>query len=63
MSKLDPNEPEEVAAAFNIAPCLAQEVVYENDEWSDKGPEDRWKRMRAWTARQIKQDSVKEPSK
>lgn len=32
MSKIDPSEPTAVAAAFNIAEPLAQEVVYENDE-------------------------------
>jgi hypothetical protein len=32
MSKLDPEDREAVAAAFNIAPALAAEIVYENDE-------------------------------
>lgn len=32
MSKLDPDDRETVAAAFNIAPALAAEIVYENDE-------------------------------
>ncbi len=51
MAKLDPEEPDDVAAAFNIASPLAREIVYENDE----GPygetaEQRWKRMREWVA-------------
>lgn len=32
MSKLDPDDREAVAAAFNIAPALAAEIVFENDE-------------------------------
>lgn len=36
MSKLDPDDREAVAAAFNIAPALAAEIVHENDEGSDQ---------------------------
>lgn len=32
MSKIDPEDREAVAAAFNIAPALAAEIVFENDE-------------------------------
>jgi len=55
MSKLDPEEPESVAAAFNIAPQLAQEIVWENDEAGahNETPEQRWQRMRNWVARNI----------
>ena len=49
-------DPEGVAAAFDIAPQLAREVVYYNDEHFDRStPEDRWNKMRAWVAGQIKQ--------
>lgn len=66
MSQMDPECPEDVAPAFNIATCLAQEVVYMNDEYYDrtltddkKGyrdytPEERWQKMRAWVVKQIK---------
>lgn len=66
MSDMDPDEPVEVAAAFNIAECLAQEVVYMNDEYFDRRPaedhrgyrdytpEERWQKMRAWVAEQIR---------
>jgi hypothetical protein len=48
---LDPGEPEEVAAAFDIAPQLAQEIVFMNDEHLNYvGGEQRWERMRAWVA-------------
>ena len=63
MAKLDPEEPCDVARAFNIATPLAQEVVYENDEngpWSrDESPEQRWTRMRAWVAAQIRPDAAR----
>lgn len=59
VAALDPDEPEEVAAAFDIAPCLAQEIVYMNDEYFDsytaKTPEERWAGMRKWVAAQIKE--------
>lgn len=35
MSKIDPEDPEQVAAAFNIAAAMAQEIVFENDEYLD----------------------------
>ena len=66
MQQLDPEEPEEVAAAFGIAPQLAMEIVYMNDDhldsvWNDStkryediAPEKRWERMRAWVASLIK---------
>lgn len=55
MTKLDPEVPEDVGAAFNIAPCLAQEVVYMNDEWLySESPQDRWKRMKKWAEEQLR---------
>ena len=64
MASLDPDEPEDVAAAFDIAECLAREVVYINDEcgfgrpvdgkWQPETPEQRWHRVRAWVAEQIR---------
>lgn len=35
MSQLDPEDHDQVAAAFGIAPCMAQEIVFENDEAFD----------------------------
>jgi hypothetical protein len=32
LAKLDPEDYDGVAEAFGIAPCMAQEIVYENDE-------------------------------
>ena len=54
MSELDPDEPEGVSAAFDIASPLAREIVYLNDECGYREtPEQRWTRMRAWVASQI----------
>jgi hypothetical protein len=55
MSNLDPEEPEEVAAAFNIAPQLAQEIVYVNDEggFNVETNDHRWKRVRHWVFGQL----------
>ena len=57
MTNLDPEEPELVAKAFDIAPCLAQEIVFENDEAGPYGgetPSERWIRIRKWVSEQIK---------
>lgn len=45
----DPEEHGLLAKELDIAPCLVQEVEYENDEgaWRET-PEQRWQRMRKW---------------
>lgn len=55
MTNLDPDEPDDVAAAFDIAEPLAREIVYENDEAGSykETPEQRWTRVRAWVAEQL----------
>jgi hypothetical protein len=55
MSKLDPEDPVSVAAAFGISSALVREIVYENDEsaWFIETPEHRFGRMRRWIASQI----------
>lgn len=64
ISKIDPSEPEEVGVAFDVAPQLAQEIVYMNDEHFDfryenqrcvpYTSEERWKAMRAWLVGKIR---------
>lgn len=65
MAGLDPENSEAVAGTFDIADCLAREVVYMNDEayygsrgpdgkWQPETPEQRWERMRKWAASQIR---------
>lgn len=56
---IDPCEVDAVARVFDIAPALAREIVYENDEvgvWGRETPERRWKRMRKWVNDQIIKD-------
>lgn len=55
MSRLDPEDPDGVACAFDVAAPLVREIVYMNDEGSyrNETPEDRWRRMRKWVAAQI----------
>ncbi len=67
MSKVDPEDPPQVASAFDIAEPLAQEIVYMNDEhfdtWWDETqkrsisltPEQRWGKMREWVAGKIRE--------
>lgn len=53
----DYDHPRKLAKHFGIAPALASEIVYMNDEydWGCAGetPEARWIRMRAWVEKQI----------
>ena len=60
LSGLDPEQPEGVAAAFDIAEPLAREIVYMNDEacYRRETPEQRWTRMREWVASQIKPETA-----
>ena len=59
LSRLDPEDPEQIARAFDIASQLAQEVAFENDEWSrHETPEQRYARMKTWILSNIKQDQI-----
>ena len=60
----DPDDPEPidtgvVGARLDIAPSMAAEVMFMNDEasWHAESPEKRWARMREWAARHIREDS------
>lgn len=55
MSDLDPEDPDTVAGAFDVASPLVREIVYMNDECSSysETPEQRWQRMRRWVESQI----------
>jgi hypothetical protein len=55
MAAIDPEDPDLVATAFDIAPQLAREIAYENDEgWYSETPAQRWERMRKWVAANIR---------
>lgn len=55
MSRLDVHDADLIGKVFGIAPCMAKEIVFENDEhdsWTFRAEpetdEQRWDRMRAW---------------
>lgn len=51
---------EDLAEIFDIAPCLAREIQYINDEGDgrDETPSERWTQVRAWVDRNIKAEVV-----
>lgn len=58
VSHVDPEEPEQVAAAFGVSPALVREIEFENDDFWPYGTQEnleekRWKYMRNWVERQI----------
>jgi hypothetical protein len=62
VTDLDVYDADSVAECFGIAPALAREIAYENDEcgetWRDgtlhkETPAERWARMRSWVAKQL----------
>jgi hypothetical protein len=66
VATVDPEDRDEVAALFGIAPALACEIAFENDEhthyhrdadgkWRTETPEERFTRVRAWVAAQIRE--------
>jgi hypothetical protein len=59
-AKVDPYDRDAVARHFGIAPAMAAEIAYENDEYPCRGetPEQRWTRMRAWVEGQIMPDEA-----
>ena len=50
VSQIDPEDREAVAKVFGIAPALAAEIAFINDDdWrGDATPEERWQRVRNW---------------
>jgi len=54
-SQFDPHDHDGLGKALNIAPCLVQEIEFENDdEWAPTTPEQRWQRMRRYIEKLIK---------
>lgn len=58
MSQIDSEDPDTVASQFDVARAMACEIMFENDEgasdWWEETPEQRFSRMRAWVASNIK---------
>ena len=73
MEDIDADEPDKVARAFNIAPQMAQEIAYINDEcggnyktdengrwrYAPDTPAERWNRVRKWVAEKIKESAAR----
>lgn len=54
LTKIDPGDRHEVAEVFGIAPALAAEIAYENDDyWQDTTPAQRWERMHRWAEKNL----------
>lgn len=61
MKKLDPEDPRGIADAFGVARQLVQEIEYVNDEEADYlTPEQRWRHIRDWVARNLRAPSPSE---
>lgn len=60
LSELDPDDADRVAAAFGIAPALAREIFFVNDEagcWNETD-EQRWARVHRWVKASIKEEEA-----
>lgn len=55
----DAYDAESVGMRLGIARSMAAEIAYENDEFfRHETPEQRWTRMRAWVAENLRQEKV-----
>lgn len=60
INEIDPEDHDTLGKRFNVAPCLIQEIEYENDEagpWNNgngETPEQRFERVRKWLVKNIK---------
>ncbi len=57
VAQLDASDRAKVGAALGIAPSMAAEIAFFNDEmpYKAESPEERWVRMRAWVDSQIRE--------
>lgn len=62
---IDPYDQEQVSQSFDVARALACEIMFINDEeaWFPETPAQRWKRVRAWVAEQLRTDERQQPAK
>lgn len=54
MSNLDPEDYCGVGSMFGIADAMAREIMYINDDYGVRTPEERFKEVRRWAERNIK---------
>ena len=68
MTTLNPVDDETIALAFDIAPALAKEIAFVNDDdfaystYGEETPEQRWRRVRKWVDRQIPKEEARDGS-
>ena len=55
VSKVDPEDPDAVGRMFNIAPSMAAEISWENDENASGNPWDRYEHMLRWVNRNLRE--------
>ena len=53
VTNVDPEDRDDVAATFGIAPALAAEISFENDECYVNTPEQRYEKMYKWVLRRL----------
>ena len=60
METVVPEDYESVARLFGIAEAMQREIVFLNDEGGpyDETPDARWRRMRNWVVRNIREDAT-----
>lgn len=70
LAGVDTEDHDKLGKMFGIAPLLAREVMFQNDDdFGDRRyvsgsgvhfetPEERWRNMREWCARQIREDAA-----
>lgn len=65
MKGIDPYDRDSVARTFGIAPALAAEIAYINDDGYSysQTPAQRWKRVREWVESQITQPTAPEEAR
>lgn len=57
LERLDPSDHDTLSNVFGIARQLVQEIEWMNDDaYAFSTPEDRWKNMRAWAAKNMRPD-------
>lgn len=64
MTGLDPEAHHKLGEAFGIAPCMVQEIEFENDDdfafsySANETPEQRFMRVRAWVVEHLRPDRL-----
>jgi hypothetical protein len=58
LADLDPEDYEQTAHVFGVAPALVREIMFINDEvWGAATPESRYRKVRAWVVDHLEETS------